>query len=294
MTTVAGISGVARLPFLALPLALVASGAAAQEWAGTFSWPRTLLALAGLLAMHVAVNALNEAADFESGIDLVTVRTPFSGGSGAIPGRQITAGSARRVGRVALLAGAAIGAWFIATDGLALAPILAAGVVLVAGYSTGFARAGWGEVAAGLGLGFLPVVGTALAQGAPASTAAWAAAVPAFFLTFDLLLLNEFPDETADRAGRRRNLVLRLGRQRAARVYLLAALAVPGAILLGVGTGAIPRTCLLGLVPSLLLALPAGWALREPERPVPVRALAANVLWNLGTNALLALGFVLG
>ncbi len=290
----AGWFGVARVPFLALPLALVANGAAAQAWAGTFSWPRTLLALAGLVAMHVAVNALNEASDFESGIDLVTQRTPFSGGSGAIPGRLIGTRAARRLGWTALLVGVLVGVWFVARDGLALVPVLVVGLLLVTGYSTGFARLGLGEVAAGLGLGLLPVLGTAIAQGAPASDAAWAAAFPAFFLTFDLLLLNEFPDEAADRAGRRRNLVLMLGRPHAARLYLVAALAVPAAILFGVGLGAMPRSCLLGLVPSILLAGPGRWALADPEGPVPVRALAANVLWNLGTNALLAVGFLLG
>lgn len=290
----AGFLGVARAPFLALPLALVATGAAAQAWAGTFSWPRSLLAAAGLMAMHVAVNALNEASDFESGIDLVTARTPFSGGSGAIPGQLITARAARRFGWAAVLVGVAVGGWFLANDGAALAPILLAGLVLVAGYSTGFARMGIGELAAGLGLGFLPVLGAAIAQGAPASDAAWAAAFPAFFLTFNLLLLNEFPDEAADRAGRRKNLVLQLGRRPAARLYVAAALAVPASILFGVGLGAMPPTCLLGLLPSLLVAVPARWALVEPDQPVPVRALATNVIWNLGTNALLAVGFILG
>jgi 1,4-dihydroxy-2-naphthoate octaprenyltransferase len=240
------------------------------------------------------VNALNEASDFETGIDLVTARTPFSGGSGAIPGQLITSRGARRVGWGSVLVGVAIGGWFLVNDGMALAPILLAGLVLATGYTMGFARMGVGELAAGLGLGFLPVLGAAIAQGAPAPDAAWAAAFPAFFLTFNLLLLNEFPDEAADRAGRRKNLVLQLGRRGAARVYLLAALAVPASILFGVALGAMPRACLLGLLPSLLLAGPARWALATPEAPVPVGALAGNVLWNLGTNALLAAGFVLG
>ncbi len=57
--------------------------------------------------------------------------------------------------------------------------------------------------------------------------AAWAAGVPAFLMTFNLLLLNEFPDEKADRAGGRLNLVLLLGRRRAALVYIAAAVGDP-------------------------------------------------------------------
>src|SRR5690606_13125830 len=158
----------------------------------------------------------NEASDFESGIDLVTARTPFSGGSGAIPGQLITTRGARRVGWTAVFVGVAIGGWFLVTDGMALTPILLAGLVLVTGYTMGFAGMGLGELAAGRGLGCVPVLGAAIAQGAPAPDAAWAAAFPAFFLTFNLLLRNEFPDEAADRAGRRKNLVLQLGRRGAA------------------------------------------------------------------------------
>lgn len=290
----AGYARVARAPFLALPVTLVASGAAAQAWAGTFSLPRTLLALVGLLAMHVVVNVRNEVGDFESGIDLVTVRTPFSGGSGALPGQLIRPGAARRFGWVALAVGAVVAGWFLAVDGPALVPIIAAGLVLALGYTGAFARMGLGEVAAGLGLGFLPVLGVAIAQGAPASDAAWAAAYPAFFMTFNLLLLNEFPDEQADRAGRRKNIILMLGRRPAAIVYVLACAATAGAILFGVGLGAMPRACLLGLLPAATLAGPVRWALAAPERPVPVPALAGNVAWILATNTLLAVGFLLG
>jgi 1,4-dihydroxy-2-naphthoate octaprenyltransferase len=43
-----------------------------------------VLALIGLVALHAAVNAFNEASDMRSGIDLQTTRTPFSGGSGSM------------------------------------------------------------------------------------------------------------------------------------------------------------------------------------------------------------------
>ena len=96
---------------------------------------------------------------------------------------------------------------------------MALGAAAVLFYSNVFARAGLGELFAGLGLGALPVWGSAWVQGQPPGAAALWAGVPAFFMTFDLLLLNEFPDEQADRAGGRRNLVLLLGRRGAALVY---------------------------------------------------------------------------
>jgi len=44
-----------------------------------------MLALLGAFLAHVSVNTLNEYYDFKSGLDLETIRTPFSGGSGALP-----------------------------------------------------------------------------------------------------------------------------------------------------------------------------------------------------------------
>ena len=72
MTTAKAFLGVIRAPFLLLPVTLVASGAAAAAYDGAFRWSRTLVALLGLVALHAAVDALNEASDMQSGIDLRT------------------------------------------------------------------------------------------------------------------------------------------------------------------------------------------------------------------------------
>lgn len=45
----------------------------------------TVLVFIGALLAHAAVNLINEYEDFTSGLDLMTDRTPFSGGSGALP-----------------------------------------------------------------------------------------------------------------------------------------------------------------------------------------------------------------
>ena len=85
MSKLAAYAGVARAPFLLLPVTLVAAGAAAAAYDDRASALATLLALIGLVALHAAVNAFNEASDMRSGIDLQTTRTPFSGGSGTLP-----------------------------------------------------------------------------------------------------------------------------------------------------------------------------------------------------------------
>ncbi len=286
-------ANVARAPFLLLPPTLVAAGAAAAAWETAFSWRRTLLALVGLVALHMAVNILNEWSDMRTGIDLETERTPFSGGSGTLPAGGMSLRAALVFGLACSGLGLGIGLWFLSKVGWILLPLMVAGAVAVLAYTDLLARMGVGEIAAGFGLGAGPVIGAALVQGGGWSTAAAAASVPAFFMTFNLLLLNEFPDEEADRTGGRRNLVILLGRNRAAWGYVLAGLATPLAIVVSAASGVLPSWCLLAAVPSLMLVQPIRWALHDPNEPVPIPALASNVMWNLATNSLVAVGLVL-
>ncbi len=283
---------VARAPFLLLPPTLVASGAAAAAWDGAFSWVRTLLALIGLVTLHMAVNILNEWSDMRTGIDLETERTPFTGGSGTLPAGGMSLRSALVFGLVCAGIGLGIGLWFVSKVGWVLLPLILVGAVSVLAYTDLLARIGVGEIAAGFGLGAGPVIGTALVQGGDWSAAATAASIPAFFMTFNLLLLNEFPDEEADRRGGRRNLVILLGRRVAAGIYIVAGLATPSAIVLAVVLRVLPPLCLVGVLPSLLLVKPVQWALTDSSKPVPIPALGANVAWNLATNTLIALTLI--
>jgi 1,4-dihydroxy-2-naphthoate octaprenyltransferase len=237
------------------------------------------------------VNAFNEASDMKTGIDLHTTRTPFSGGSGTLPSGALSVRGAVGVGVVGSAIGLVIGIYFVWQLGWwPLVPIMALGALSVLIYTQVFARTGVGEIFAGLGLGLLPVVGTALVQRGAIGSAAWAAGIPAFLMTFNLLLLNEFPDEDADRAGGRRNLVLLLGRQTAARVYTLAAVATPLAIAAAVLLGAFPALALIGLLPFWFVVPAIRWAVSLPHDGVPIPALAGNVIWNLATNTLVAIG----
>jgi 1,4-dihydroxy-2-naphthoate octaprenyltransferase len=282
-------ASVARAPFLLLPPTLVASGAAAAAWDGSFSWSRTVLATVGLVSLHMAVNIFNEWSDMRTGIDLHTERTPFSGGSGTLPAGAMRPRTALAFGLVCAGIGLVIGLWFLIEVGWVLLPIVIAGAVSVLAYTDVLARIGIGEMAAGFGLGAGPVIGTALVQGGGWSTAAVAASVPAFLMTFNLLLLNEFPDEGADREGGRRNLVILLGRRTAAWIYAAAGLATPLAIVIAVLLRVLPPLSLIAVLPSLLLVKPLRWVLRDPKLPVPIPALGANVAWNLATNTVLAL-----
>jgi 1,4-dihydroxy-2-naphthoate octaprenyltransferase len=292
MPKLSAFAGVARAPFLLLPVTLIASGAAAAFYGGVFSWSSTLLALVGLVALHMAVNAFNEWSDLRTGIDLATERTPFSGGSGTLPAGGMTLRAALIFAIACSVVGLAVGLYFLGRVGVVMLPIMVAGALCVLIYTDVLARLGVGEIAAGLGLGWLPVVGAALVNSGEIGRAAVAAGIPAGLMTFNLLLLNEFPDEAADRAGGRKNLVLLFGRRPAAGMWAAAAVATPLSIVVAVAISVLPPLALAACLPSLLLAAPMRWAISDPMQPVPIPAMGANVTWNLVTNTVLAIALV--
>ena len=69
------------LALLCATLGIVLTGRQLPVMQGT----QLMLVLLGAVLAHAAVNLLNEYQDFRSGLDLITQRTPFSGGSGALP-----------------------------------------------------------------------------------------------------------------------------------------------------------------------------------------------------------------
>ena len=117
MTNLRAYAGLARAPFLVLPVTLILCGAGAAAAEGGVRWDRSLLALLGLVAAHIAVNSLNEWSDMRRGIDLETVRTPFSGGSGTLPSGAAPVGAALGLGVATSLVALLVGLWFLRTVG---------------------------------------------------------------------------------------------------------------------------------------------------------------------------------
>lgn len=298
--------GPARPPFLLLTLSCVLLGVA-LSWplvAHDTSWYlRVALVLLGGLAAHVSVNALNEYMDFKVGLDQITQRTPFSGGSGVLPVRPDLAVYALTLGLGALFTTMVIGVYFLWTVPSARMPLLllgSMGVLLVAVYTPWLTRRPWlCLVAPGLGFGPAMVLGTQVVLVGDWTWGGVLASLLPFFFVNNLLLLNQFPDVDPDRRVGRVTLPMVLGFRGS--VWVLAGqwLGGFGAVLVAVATHALPSDALAAMVFVPVAVYARGqlldFACAVPQRDGAVPpAMALNVLLAVGAPLVLALGLLFG
>jgi 1,4-dihydroxy-2-naphthoate octaprenyltransferase len=285
-----------RVPFLILvPVCLVLGVAAAHHEHLAWSWLDLALVVVGGLAAHIAVNALNEADDFQSGLDLHTERTPFSGGSGILPANPDLAHVASWTGWIAVAAVVLVGCWFVYQRGLALLPLVLLGLVTVVLYTRWLTRSVLlCLIAPGFGFGFVMVNGAVVALTGAWPVAAIVASLVPFFLVSNLLLLNQFPDLEADRQAGRQHLIIRHGRPAGVLVFRLFLALTYLSIALGVGLGIFGLPALLGLL-TLPLAVPLAVRVgtHQDDRQALTPVLGLNVLVVQATPVLLAAGLFL-
>ena len=258
-----------------------------------------MLAGVGLVLLHISVNVLNDYFDYKSGVDLHTVRTPFSGGSGMLPAKAIKPQSALTFGLVAFVLAVPIGIYFLVVTNWMLFPLLLVGALCVLLYTQKLTRIGYGigEASAGLGLGTLPVLGAYFVQTGAYSWQAVCASIPSGILVCNLLFLNEFPDADADRKGSKLMLPITIGMKKASLLYIgltiIMYLWIVGAVVSRLlGLPGMPLTALIGLVTIPFAIKAIRGARRYDDMSQLVPALGANVLVILVTQLMLGLGYI--
>lgn len=292
-----------RANFLLLAVLLVALGAALaaqdlQKGGREFDVVRALLVLIGTLAAHVSVNLFNEYSDYKTQIDFQTERTPFSGGSGMLVSGRTSPRAVQGLAWAMLFVALLVALYFAFTAHWIIMAIAGVGAFAIVGYTGFLARILLGEIAAGLTLGTLVVLGSYIALTAlPEMEFAllldprilWLS-IPPGMLTGLLLLLNEIPDADADRAGGRRHLVIAFGKRGAAYLYGLGLAGVYGIIALLPPAGLADWLVYIALAPAPLAVKVCIDAVRHAhDTPRLTPALGLNVLVVLGTDAMLAL-----
>ncbi|HIJ00066.1 MAG TPA: prenyltransferase [Candidatus Methanomethylophilaceae archaeon] len=280
-----------RAPFLLLPLLLSIVGTLLAMNDGYFNWYPFLSFTAILVLLHITVNTLNEYHDHLSGIDFRTDRTMFSGGSGTLQQGSVKPESARKFAYVCFATAVLLSAHLILTVTELVIPIIILGCVFALFYTQIFAKWMLGEMAAGLGLGLLPVLGAYLVQAETLNPSVWLIGFASAMLTFNLQLLNEFPDQEADRYGGRKNIVMVLGEKKAAKFYVVINAGVYLTIITSVVLSYVPITALLALLTLPIAYKASSIALQRmyPDKKF-VEGQKANIQMVLMTQALLGIG----
>jgi 1,4-dihydroxy-2-naphthoate octaprenyltransferase len=291
------ILGPMRLPFVLLPLVCVTLGVAVSIWThGQVNVFYVVLALIGAVASHISVNVFNEYFDYKTGLDAKTHKTPFSGGSGTLQAHPEMARNALFSALITFTITGLIGLYFLSVRGWALLPVGLLGLVIVYTYTPWITRYPFlCLLAPGLGFGTLWVLGTSFVLTGEYSWPAFLASLAPFFLVNDLLLLNQFPDVEADQSTGRRNYPIVIGRKASSYIYSVFLLLTYLSIVIGVVLNYLPVTSLIGLL-TLLLAIPAivGAVRHANDIPKLIPSLGLNVILNLATPLLTAIGLFLG
>ena len=290
---------ITRAPFLTaiiVPILLGAAWVAFNHPGQPFPFLRFFLALFAGIFMHISANTFNDYFDWRAGTDKVNNNyfLPYSGGSRSIELGLIKEGALFWVAIISLLISAVLGLLLVLMSG---AGILLFG--LVGAFSSYFytapplrlaARRGLGELVVGVNFGPLATAGTVYALTGRVSLVDFLIGVPIGLLTAAILWINQFPDEEADRATGKINLVVVLGKSRARWGFLLLLALSFGLLVYLTLTGVFPVGMLLALL-SLPLAYQAvRIAFREYNQRSLVRANSATIQLQMVAGLLMFAG----
>jgi len=244
MTSVSTLSAVTnwitvmRLPFTTVALMPFAAGIfIGYNSANGINWTASIVGLIAVLFICITCYLIGEIHDkAEDLLTLKYMRTRFSGGTLLVANGPISRRSAGILAAL-LMCGAALCGFYVSYihDRWMLLGLGIFGGSAAVTYSlppVRLVKRGLGELLIAVCYGWLTLfTGFAVATGRfpPYS---YLFALPQAFSIFNVILFNEFPDYESDRTVGKHNLVVRWGRERAAKAYGMTAFLTAATILL--------------------------------------------------------------
>lgn len=259
-------AGIIRAPFLLLaPVCVFLAAGLAYSTSGEIDWGVLGLIMFCAISAHIAVNALNEYQDFESGLDLNTQRTPFSGGSGTLPENPQLATAVLKISIIAIGLTVLSGLAIVYLQGSELLLPGLAGVVIIVLYTKVLNRYPvLCLLSPGLAFGILMVGGSYFALTGTYSVEVFLVSLIPFFLVNNLLLLNQFPDMNADREAGRNHVLIQYGKESGSFIYMLFLVLAALALIFSVYLGTLPLYSLAGLL-LIAVGIPIYLASSRPQ-----------------------------
>ena len=283
-----------RIRFLLASVIAVSVGLAVSWWKfQQFDPFYALLTYVGVACLHASVDLLNDYWDYKRGIDKLTRRTPFSGGTGVLPENLLRPSSVYAAGLTFLVIGTSIGIYFVFVRGITIAIILAFAVIAIYFYSTSIVNAGLGELFVAI-KGAMIVLGTFFVQMAQINVEPLYAGAIVGILSSSVLFVNSFPDHDADKVKGRKTLVIIMGREKASRFFTFFPSIVYALIAAGIIFSILPIYSLICVV-AVPLAIRADRILKKEYDDVKalVPAMSSTVTFSRIAGALLVLSFLI-
>ena len=214
-----------RAPFFTGVIIPVILGAAIAWHAGfPIHWGYFLLTLLGIIAIQAGANTINDYFDHKSGNDEANKEfvRPFTGGSRTIQNQILTPQGMLKLSLLLYSIGIVIGLVLTAARGLPILWIGMIGVAFGIFYvmpRVNLAAKGVGELTILIAFGVLCVLGSYFVQTQSLDLEPVLLSLPIGLLIMAVLWINEFPDFNADKAVGKNHWVVRLGKEKAAKVY---------------------------------------------------------------------------
>ncbi len=242
-----------RLPFLVLTLSSIFLACSTVFYYHlSFQLVDLLLIALGALTAHISVNSFNEYYDFKSGLDAMTEKTPFSGGSGALIDNPNSSVYVLFSALVSLTITILVGLFFIINYGPSILPFGLFGIIIIVSYTQWLNRNPFlCLIAPGLAFGPLMIIGTFLILTSVLSWQPLLISLIPFFLVNNLLLLNQLPDIKADKTIGRRHFPIVYGIDNSLKLFLINALFTFLIIITLVGYAVLPMLALISVIPLL-------------------------------------------
>lgn len=253
-----------------------------------------MLCILGAVFAAMWVNTLNEYQDFKSGLDFLTNRTAFSGGSGLLVRSPDLNSAVKRWIYISAAMTIGIGLYLSLQTGFALLPIGLVGVAIVVSYTLYLNKLPWlCLVAPGVGFALIMPIGSFAVQASLSNIDIWLVSLVSFFPINNLLLVNQLPDLEADKQVGRNHLAIAFGVDKAITVYATFLMLAFIALISLVIDQRLPLLSLIVLLPLCLgaVALPKLIELKQHIRQSPVSMAMVVAAANL-TPLCLAISLV--
>ncbi len=285
---------VIRIKFLLSSIIAVSLGLTLSYWQRQeIDVIHAAVTVGGVIALHASVDLLNDFWDYKRGIDALTKKTKFSGGTGVLPEGLLRPSRVYWAGVISLVLGSAAGVYFVISYGWVIAAILGFAVLSIYFYSTKIVDSGLGEVFVGT-KGTMIVLGTVYIQTQTVLFQDVAAGVIIGTLSAFVLYITSFPDHDADKEKGRRTLVIVLGKKRAASLFWAFPIIVYLVILGGSLFGMFSLFCLITFA-AMPLVIMTGLRLKQTldDSDRFVSIMRSALLFSRTTGVLFITGFLI-